>query len=699
MDGPMTLVSIEKQSFPTPTRVGPALRQAQNSNASTNQAACWRIVVLPPKIPARSEAGSDAGGVRIRHDRPHAVKAPKLPLSWSSEVGFHKRVSDDLATVTPWGGSSATINLAPLHEAHLPARTKPAPKVQEKPERSETVKASKRQDSLQTVRAPKLSAPEMGAVNSIAVQNKIAAGLQPSLGKFNSTADNQKSKVEDRSKTSAGTKRNEQSGGERIIRETGDYKKLLTEAAHDIRSPIVTASQILRTISNRVRKNPQLSQSEVELLDQANLRLVQANDWAEGILLNRRLEQGRPLPVRKRFYPMQLQTSIRPLLESIASRRAVNLAWNGWERSLPKLYLDANHLSRVMMNLVSNAVDASLKGQLVSINVDWKKTICQPLQISVADQAGGISPELMQQINSSRFGDAESPAGRGLGLKTTKSLVASMAGTISAHRREPRGSIFKVALPIDNPMSIVRSWLTRNTLRAHEHDNSVVQNVFVTIDLVRVSVLDLDFVDSQLQLGAFENELPYRVARDRWLWLAMRAENQAMPYSLTRTAKRLNDLHGPASDVCRILQVFKTAEFRPSDLQGPKLQTGRMLSMIDAIVTKVAQLIGENVPITDQLAAVDRPVMQRPAGKQEGAFLRIDGQDQRRPNLALLGNPTSVQASDELADALKQLAEHWHKTQAKLDRSESQRPTMFAGTKHPVELRPKAKDMGKRTPS
>lgn len=711
----MTLVSIDKPIIQKNPVSGAAPIQAKS--VLGNQAACWRIVVLPPKTPTQNEAQSGAGGLRIRWDRPHAVKAPKLPLHWSSDVGFHQRVADSISTISPEGGAIETFSVKPIRfDAIAPkgegaierfdARPVDVGPVDVSPElrsgsrpTAEVVRSIREQNPANIA----TSADVSGMINSIAVQNRIAAKLQPSVVRkpkpTEAEAKEQSIAPEIFKLPSQVSPGGVEPATERILRKSDDYKKLLTEAAHDIRSPIATASQILHTISNKVRRHGQLSRSEIELLDQANLRLIQANDWAEGILLDRRLEYGRPLPVRKRFYPMQLQSSIRPLLESIASRRSVNLAWNGWERSLPKLYLDANHLSRVMMNLVSNAVDASLKGQSVSINVDWHKTICQPLQISVADQASGISPEIMRQVNSQYTPQGNDGfATRGVGLKTTKALVASMAGTLSAESLSPKGSLLRVSLPIDNPMSLVRSWLTRNTLRVHEQQIKLVPKVFVSIDLVRVGTLDLDFADSQLQLAAFENELPYRVAKDRWLWLAMQSSNRGMPYSLDRTAKRLNELHGPSAEICRVLQVFKTPEFNPEDLQGPNLQTGRMLSIIDSVVTKVAQLIGDNVPATDRLAAIESPIVHQPNSSQLGAFRRIDVRNAPKPNLSLLGSSTQVRASDELTAALKQLAEHWHRTQGKLDKKIAQQ-TVGAAIDPEFEIRrPHTRSRSSRTP-
>ncbi len=143
-----------------------------------------------------------------------------------------------------------------------------------------------------------------------------------------------------------------------LAAEHAHLSQMLAEAAHDIRSPIAVAQQIISTLSQRVRRDGQLTKAETELLDEVQVRLTQANRWAESILVEQSLEHGQPVNVRRRFYPLQWLRGIQPLLNSLAIQHGVNLAWLGWDRSLPRLYLDANHLSRAVLNLVSNAIQA-----------------------------------------------------------------------------------------------------------------------------------------------------------------------------------------------------------------------------------------------------------------------------------------------------------------------------------------------------
>ena len=111
-------------------------------------------------------------------------------------------------------------------------------------------------------------------------------------------------------------------------------KEMLVEAAHDIRSPIAVAQQILSTLAGRMQRTGQLASDQYELLEEANVRLTQANRWAEGILVEQGLQYGHPVSIRRRFYPGQWLAEIRPLLQSLASQRQVRLTWLGWDLSL-----------------------------------------------------------------------------------------------------------------------------------------------------------------------------------------------------------------------------------------------------------------------------------------------------------------------------------------------------------------------------
>ncbi len=225
------------------------------------------------------------------------------------------------------------------------------------------------------------------------------------------------------------------------------YRAMLAEAAHDIRAPLGVARQILARISNRVRKEGGLSQQEIELLDSANDRLGQATQWVDGILVPTRLTKSQSTR-RQRFYPHQLRTIVEPVARELAAERDIALDWVGWDRSLPRLYLDANQIGRVLMNLISNAVAASPRGSRLSLRVAWQTNVTQRLVIAIEDEGPGLSSSLLKFVNSSQ--PAIAPQEAGIGLVTVKQLMATIGGSVSAQVGPLGGTLFRITVPVDN---------------------------------------------------------------------------------------------------------------------------------------------------------------------------------------------------------------------------------------------------------
>ena len=67
------------------------------------------------------------------------------------------------------------------------------------------------------------------------------------------------------------------------------------------------------------------------------------------------------------------------------------------------------------------------------------------LTILVEDTGGGIPPELMPRLFEP-FASAKE-RGTGLGLAVSRRILEEHGGTIAAHSRSPRGTVFEVNLP------------------------------------------------------------------------------------------------------------------------------------------------------------------------------------------------------------------------------------------------------------
>ncbi len=117
--------------------------------------------------------------------------------------------------------------------------------------------------------------------------------------------------------------------------------------------------------------------------------------------------------------------------------------------SLPVL-VDAQRMSQVVDNLVSNAIKYTPEGGRVRVALDVDG---DRVELAVSDTGIGISPpdltRLFTRFFRARPAEERSIQGVGLGLSITKSIVESHGGRIEVDSDVGRGSVFRVRLPLD----------------------------------------------------------------------------------------------------------------------------------------------------------------------------------------------------------------------------------------------------------
>jgi PAS domain S-box-containing protein len=121
---------------------------------------------------------------------------------------------------------------------------------------------------------------------------------------------------------------------------------------------------------------------------------------------------------------------------------------------------DPQQLSQVMLNLVTNARDASPDGAAVRISAVGAETVpflrerlAEPdrfAAILVRDQGSGIEPEVLDRIFEPLFTTKPS-GGTGLGLAVVQQIVSEHGGEIVVESEAGKGTTFYVALPLEQP--------------------------------------------------------------------------------------------------------------------------------------------------------------------------------------------------------------------------------------------------------
>jgi signal transduction histidine kinase len=106
------------------------------------------------------------------------------------------------------------------------------------------------------------------------------------------------------------------------------------------------------------------------------------------------------------------------------------------------VWVDRELVERVFVNLISNALEASAAGGVVTVKT---REVANGVELSVIDRGAGIAPEHRESIFNPFF--TTKPEGVGLGLAIVAKIVAEHGGRVLVDSTPGEGSVFRVWLP------------------------------------------------------------------------------------------------------------------------------------------------------------------------------------------------------------------------------------------------------------
>lgn len=226
-----------------------------------------------------------------------------------------------------------------------------------------------------------------------------------------------------------------------------ETERLMLTITHDIKAPAASVSgfidlmrdELTATGGNRGRVAEYLV--NIKATADHLLRLVRA------LLDHRQMQEGTTVP-----HPVAF--NIRALIEECAGgmrplvhQRGLTLHCEVDGSCDVVARADAFRLRQVMENLIGNAVKYTMEG---GITVSAHKT-GDTLSVSMADTGVGMTEEETERIFEAftRLDSAEGTEGTGLGLSITKEMVALLGGTIGVRSVKGQGTVFTVAVPVE----------------------------------------------------------------------------------------------------------------------------------------------------------------------------------------------------------------------------------------------------------
>ena len=117
------------------------------------------------------------------------------------------------------------------------------------------------------------------------------------------------------------------------------------------------------------------------------------------------------------------------------------------DRNLPAMPADPDGLHQVLMNLLSNALDAvEPQRGLIRVVCRYDEQNKESV-IEVIDNGVGIPPSMMAHMFE-LFHSTKGNRGTGLGLAVAQKIVEEHEGTISVRSKPNEGTAFTIRLPV-----------------------------------------------------------------------------------------------------------------------------------------------------------------------------------------------------------------------------------------------------------
>ena len=147
--------------------------------------------------------------------------------------------------------------------------------------------------------------------------------------------------------------------------------------------------------------------------------------------------------------PCDLVGLVAEVLETVQQRAAELGVTIGWDppANLPQVVCDPEGISRALLNVVVNALDA-VEGRpdpTVTIEADVDRA-ADRVRIRVTDNGAGMAPETLEQIFNV-FMSTKGSRGTGLGLAVSRKILREHGGDIRATSQEGAGSTFVLEFP------------------------------------------------------------------------------------------------------------------------------------------------------------------------------------------------------------------------------------------------------------
>jgi two-component system cell cycle sensor histidine kinase/response regulator CckA len=209
--------------------------------------------------------------------------------------------------------------------------------------------------------------------------------------------------------------------------------RLVSVVAHEIRNPLQNINMGVDTMKMKAGATPEMQEIFEEIEYGVSLLNVTVNEL---------LDYARPL--RLQPSPIGVGALVRQAVKMI-SPYPQNVAIDmEFEDEKTELLVDIPKMVRVLVNIISNAIEAMPEGGAIWIRSEMQEE-ADYLKVSISDNGPGIEAEQLERVFEPFF--TTKTRGTGLGLAICKKIVEAHSGILRIHSKKGEGTTLKGVLP------------------------------------------------------------------------------------------------------------------------------------------------------------------------------------------------------------------------------------------------------------
>lgn len=225
--------------------------------------------------------------------------------------------------------------------------------------------------------------------------------------------------------------------------------RFLATMGHELRTPLNAIVGFSEMMTSDIGGELSPTHREyAKLIHQGGTHLIEV---IRMLLDMSRIEAGKFELQVESFAPASLVEPCLKMVEQVAAQRKVTIKTD-LAPTLPNIMADERVCRQILINLLSNAVKFSHEGGAVRLTMRRQG---QNLNISVADEGIGMSPDAVSRIGEAFFqandGLSRRYEGTGLGLSIVKGLAELHEGSLHAISEANVGTTMTVLLPVNGP--------------------------------------------------------------------------------------------------------------------------------------------------------------------------------------------------------------------------------------------------------